>query len=47
MKSMWFDSVKRYYDMGLYTDEQMKMFVKANMITAEEYKEITNKAYAA
>lgn len=42
---MWYDSVKRYYNMGFYTNEQMKIFVVADFITAEQYKEITGVEY--
>lgn len=44
---MWYDSVRRYYNMGFYTNEQMKIFVVAEFITAEQYKEITGEDYAA
>jgi uncharacterized XkdX family phage protein len=40
-----FNSIKRYYDMGKYTNEQVKIFVMANWITAEQYKEITGEDY--
>lgn len=43
---MWFTSVKRYYEMGFYTNENVKVFVVANMITAEDYKSITGEEYA-
>ena len=42
---MWYDSVKRYYNMGFYTNEQMKIFVVAEFITVEQYKEITGEEY--
>lgn len=44
---MWYNAVKRYYDSGhpAYTDESLKTFVRANMITAEQYKEITGQDY--
>jgi uncharacterized XkdX family phage protein len=42
-----YPSVKRYYDMGKYTDEQMKVFVKAEWITPEQYLEITDVEYTA
>lgn len=44
---MWFNTIKRYYDNGhpSYTDEGLKVFVKANMIAAKEYKEITGIEY--
>lgn len=37
--------VKRLYDLGLYTAEQVKMFVKKGVLTAEEYEEITGEKY--
>ena len=42
-----YNSIKRYYDKGLYTDDQVKVFVVANWITEAEYKTITGKKYAA
>jgi len=46
---MWFETVKRYYDNKhpRYTDEGIKVFVVAGMITAEQYKEITGIDYVA
>lgn len=46
---MWFTTVKRYYDMKhpSYTDEGIKVFVAAKMITAEQYKQITDIEYVA
>lgn len=41
----WFEMIKRYYDMGKYTDEQVKVFVRAGRITEEQYKEITGLEY--
>lgn len=43
---MWFVSVKNYYDMGLYTKDNVKVFVKAAMITEADYKTITGDKYA-
>lgn len=40
-----FNSIKRYYDMGKYINEQLKIFVMANWITEEQYKEITGENY--
>lgn len=40
-----FDSIKRYYDMGKYTNEQVKIFVMAGWITEEQYYEITQTEY--
>jgi uncharacterized XkdX family phage protein len=46
---MWFNTIKRYYDNGhpSYTDENLKTFVKANMITEDQYTEITGVPYTA
>lgn len=46
---MWFDTIKKYYDEGhpSYTDENLKVFVKAKMITDTQYKEITTIEYVA
>lgn len=44
--SIWFNSVKRYYEMGFYTKENVGTFVKANMITSTEFKAITGEEYA-
>lgn len=41
----WFEKVRRYYDMGKYTNEQVKVFVQTDKITEEEYKEITGMEY--
>jgi uncharacterized XkdX family phage protein len=40
-----YNSIKRYYDMGKYTKEQVKIFVKAGWITPEQYQEITGEPY--
>lgn len=41
-----FKIVKRYYDRGIYTSENVKTFVKAGKITPSQYKEITGEDYA-
>lgn len=41
-----YNSIKRYYDMGKYTLEQMKVFVKAKWIEEEQFKEITKEDYS-
>lgn len=41
----WFEKVKRYYDMGKYTIEQMKVFVQTNKISEQEFTEITQQDY--
>ena len=43
---MWFARVKRFYDMGLWTNEQVGEAVIFNRITAEQYEEITGEIYA-
>ncbi|WP_084552222.1 XkdX family protein [Bacillus cihuensis] len=44
---MWYSTIKRYYDEKhpSYNDESLKVFVKAKMITEDQYTEITGKAY--
>ncbi len=37
--------VKMYYEKGIYTKENVAVFVKAEKITAEQYEEITGEAY--
>lgn len=37
--------VKRYYDKGNYTKENVATFVKAGKITANEYEQITGETY--
>lgn len=43
--SVWFASVKRYYDMGIYTKANVVTFVKAGMISEAEYKDIVGEVY--
>lgn len=40
-----FERVKHYYDLGLYTKEQVAMFVHKDKLTAEQYEAITGEAY--
>lgn len=40
-----YSSIKRYYDMGKYTKEQVVVFVQAKWITPEQYLEITGDVY--
>ena len=37
--------VKRYYDKGIYSADDVATFVKAGKITAEQYKDITGMEY--
>lgn len=39
--------IKQYYDLKLYTSEDVKVFVKVNWISYVEYKTITNIDYVA
>ena len=40
-----FEKVKHFYDLGLYTKEQVEMFVRKGKLTGEEYEAITGEAY--
>ena len=40
-----FEAVKKYYDLGLWSDAKVKMAVVKGWITAKEYKTITGKKY--
>lgn len=42
-----FNYIKMYFVMGLYTIDQLKTFVVAQMITADQFKEIAGIEYAA
>lgn len=35
-----FEKIKKFYDMGLYSAEQVFMFYEKGIITAEQYEEI-------
>ena len=37
--SRYYKTVKRYYDKGWYTDEDVAVFVRTGKITEEEYNE--------
>ena len=41
----WFTIVKRYYDWGCYTNDNVKVFVDNGKITPEQYLEITGEEY--
>lgn len=43
--SKLYNTVKKYYDLGIYNDEQVAVFVVKGKITAAEYKQITGKTY--
>lgn len=39
--------IKEYYDLKLYTNDDIKIFVKAGWITSIDFKDITNVDYVA
>lgn len=41
----WFVMIKRFYDKKFWTKEMVGDAVKAEKITAEEYKQITGDVY--
>ena len=41
----WYKKIKKYYEDGIYTIEQVKVFVQAKKITEEEFKTITGQDY--
>ena len=43
--SKLYKTVKKYYDMGLYSKEKVAVFVEKGQITPEEYKLITGDDY--
>ncbi len=45
--SRLYRTVKRFYDRGFYDNEDVKVFVRAGSITAEEYELITGVPYVA
>lgn len=44
-KSRLYNTVKRYYDKGYYSADDVKAFVRNEKITVEEYEEITGEPY--
>ena len=45
MSTTYYEICKRYYNQKIYSDDDLKRFVKSGKLTKEEYKEITGKAY--
>ena len=45
MHSEKFETVKKYFDMGLWTETKLRNAVVKNWITADEFKEISGKDY--
>lgn len=44
---MWYSTIKRFYDNGhpSYTNKSLTNFVKANMLTEDQYETITGVEY--
>ncbi|WP_082920229.1 XkdX family protein [Loigolactobacillus backii] len=40
------DLVKQYYQLGLYTTDNLKVFVQAAYITAADFKSLTGNDYS-
>lgn len=40
-----FDLAKKNYDRGLWTDDMLRKLVTKNKLTAEEFEQITGKAF--
>lgn len=40
-----FDKVKKFYDLGLYSKEQVAAFVAKGKLTAAQYEAITGEPY--
>ena len=38
-----FEKIKKYYDAGVWSEQRVREAVAKNVITAEEFKEITGK----
>lgn len=45
IQSPRYDILKGYYDMGIYNNESMKVFVSCGWISSEEYEQITSRKY--
>ena len=37
---MWYETIKKYYIQGIYTESNLETFVVAKMITPEQKQEI-------
>lgn len=45
MAASYYKTVKRYYDKGIYDNEDVALFVRAGRLTPEEYERITGEPY--
>lgn len=41
----WFNTVKNFYDSGLYDKAKVAVFVVKGKITAQQYEQITGESY--
>lgn len=40
-----FEKVRKFYNLGIYKDEQVAAFVEKGKLTAEQYEKITGEPY--
>lgn len=40
-----FEKIKKFYSLGLYKKEQVRLFVEKGVITVEQYEVITGEEY--
>jgi len=40
-----YERIKKFYDMGIYTKQQVHQFAEKGVITAEQYELITGEPY--
>ena len=40
--NFWYELIKEYYNMYLYTDEDLDVFVRSKFITEEQKQEMIN-----
>lgn len=45
MAASYYKTVKRYYDKGIYDNDDVALFVRAGRLTPEEYERITGEPY--
>jgi len=44
-EDIMFSKIKKYYDKGYYTERHIAVFVQKDVLTPNEYKEITGQDY--
>ncbi|MEF9991323.1 MAG: XkdX family protein [Peptostreptococcaceae bacterium] len=45
MNKWYFDMAKRYFDLKIYKVDDVRLFVEADRITKEDFKEITGEEF--